>query len=108
MMRTVHRSYSIVLLTAVLSTAAPILFLPATAIAQAKPKGATAQCEDHTYSTAKSPQGACSGHGGVANWLGDSTERSQPATRPNSKASAPKEAGTRQTTNPTTVTHRPR
>ena len=33
--------------------------------------GATARCEDGTYSTAKSPSGACSSHGGVAEWLRD-------------------------------------
>jgi CO/xanthine dehydrogenase Mo-binding subunit len=32
-------------------------------------KGATAECKDHTYSHAKSHQGACSGHGGVAKFL---------------------------------------
>jgi Protein of unknown function (DUF3761) len=31
--------------------------------------GATAQCKDGTYSHAKSMQGACSGHGGVAKTL---------------------------------------
>ena len=32
-------------------------------------KGATAQCKDNTYSHAKSAQGMCSGHGGVAKTL---------------------------------------
>ena len=31
--------------------------------------GATAECKDHTYSHAKSHQGACSNHGGVAKFL---------------------------------------
>jgi Protein of unknown function (DUF3761). len=31
--------------------------------------GATAECKDHTYSHAKSHQGACSRHGGVARFL---------------------------------------
>jgi hypothetical protein len=31
--------------------------------------GATAECKDHTYSHAKSHQGACSGHGGVAKFF---------------------------------------
>ena len=32
-------------------------------------RGATAECKDHTYSHAKSHQGACSGHGGVAKFF---------------------------------------
>src|SRR5207249_4995104 len=36
------------------------------------PTGATAQCEDGTYSRAKTQQGACSSHGGVKTWYGDS------------------------------------
>jgi hypothetical protein len=32
-------------------------------------KGATAECKDHSYSHAKSHQGACSAHGGVAKFL---------------------------------------
>lgn len=32
-------------------------------------KGATAECKDHTYSHAKTHQGACSRHGGVAKFL---------------------------------------
>lgn len=33
------------------------------------PAGATAQCKDGSYSHAKSHQGACSRHGGVAKWM---------------------------------------
>jgi hypothetical protein len=33
------------------------------------PAGATAQCKDGSYSHAKTHQGACSRHGGVAKWL---------------------------------------
>jgi uncharacterized protein DUF3761 len=33
------------------------------------PKGATAMCKDKTYSHAKTRQGVCSGHGGVAKFL---------------------------------------
>jgi hypothetical protein len=57
------------------------LTVPATTLnarAQA-PSGATAQCKDGTYSTAKSKRGACSGHGGIASWLADSnSEKPKP------------------------------
>jgi vacuolar-type H+-ATPase subunit H len=33
-------------------------------------RGATAECKDHTYSHAKTHQGACSRHGGVAKFIG--------------------------------------
>jgi hypothetical protein len=33
------------------------------------PQGATARCKDGTYTTSEARQGACSGHGGVAEWL---------------------------------------
>ena len=33
------------------------------------PAGATAKCKDGTYSHAKQHRGACSKHGGVAEWL---------------------------------------
>jgi hypothetical protein len=37
--------------------------------APAAPAGATAQCNDGTYSFSQHRQGTCSGHGGVARWL---------------------------------------
>lgn len=36
---------------------------------QGVPSGATAQCEDGSYSFSQSRRGTCSGHGGVARWL---------------------------------------
>jgi len=53
-----------------LALAIPALGAAAQA-AKEKPKNATAQCTDGTYSTAKSKQGACSGHGGVQTWYAD-------------------------------------
>jgi hypothetical protein len=37
--------------------------------APSAPAGATAQCNDGTYSFSQSRSGTCSGHGGVARWL---------------------------------------
>ena len=37
--------------------------------ASSAPAGATAQCEDGTYSYSQSRRGTCSHHGGVARWL---------------------------------------
>ena len=39
------------------------------AAAPSVPDGATAQCEDGTYSYSQSRRGTCSHHGGVARWL---------------------------------------
>ncbi len=33
-----------------------------------KPRGATAECRDGTYSFSRSRRGTCSGHGGVSQW----------------------------------------
>lgn len=55
--------------------------------AQAPPVGATAKCADGTYSKAQNKQGACSHHGGVAQWYGTGGPA---VAEPAPAASAPK------------------
>lgn len=43
--------------------------VPGPVAAPAPPAGATAKCNDGTYSFSQHRQGTCSSHGGVANWL---------------------------------------
>ena len=69
---------------AALMLAAPVYVADAGAQGKA-PKGATAQCKDGTYSTAKTQRGACSGHGGIERWLADS----KPETKAAPKATPP-------------------
>jgi len=61
---------------------------PASA-AKTRPKNATAQCKDGTYSTAKTKQGACSNHGGVDAWLADAKPEPKSAPAPVAKSEAP-------------------
>jgi len=61
-----------------------------------RPKGATAECKDGTYSTAKNKQGACSAHGGVRTWLAEEKDDAKPAPIARSEkpvAKAPAKAG---------------
>src|SRR5438034_4336463 len=80
----VRRLSSASLMTGVLVLAVPAFVTPVDAKTTRKPKGATAQCEDGSYSHAKTQQGACSSHGGVKTWYGDSAAASTPAA-PSSK-----------------------
>lgn len=55
-----------------------------------KPKGATARCEDGTYSTAHNRQGACAGHGGVAAWITEPKDtKAERRTEPRSTTPPP-------------------
>ena len=78
-----RRLMSASLMIGVLALAIPAFVTPVDAKTSRKPKGATAQCEDGSYSHAKTQQGACSSHGGVKTWYGDSAA-STPAA-PSSK-----------------------
>ena len=83
-MRSTHQRIAVLLL----------LGLGGTALAAQAPAGATAKCKDGTYSTAKSSQGRCSRHGGVAqllNTTSTSTSSSATTTRtPTSTSTAAK------------------
>jgi hypothetical protein len=68
-----HRWPAIVLATTVLAFATLARAGQSTA-----PSGATAQCKDGTYSTAKTKRGACSGHGGIGTWLADTKPEPAP------------------------------
>jgi hypothetical protein len=50
------------------------------------PAGSTGECKDGSYTTATSKRGACSGHGGVKEWMG--TAAAAPAASP-APAAAP-------------------
>jgi uncharacterized protein with FMN-binding domain len=99
-----RRFLSTALVAVVLAIAVPTFVAPVdaarskkhTAKKVEKPNGATAQCKDGSYSSAKTRRGACTGHGGVATWLADTdagtkvtpkapTENPQSAPQTNAK-----------------------
>jgi Protein of unknown function (DUF3761) len=88
-----------------MSVAATIFVFAGPAFAQKPadaPKGATAQCVDGSFSTAKSLQGACSGHSGVKLWWGAGSVVSPMPIPPKNataarKASSSKKAATTNT-----------
>jgi uncharacterized protein with FMN-binding domain len=59
--------------------------------ASRRPANATGQCQDGSYTTAATKQGACSRHGGVTTWFADSAarERSNPPPRSTAGETAP-------------------
>jgi hypothetical protein len=86
-----RRLLSASLVTGVLALAIPAFVTPVDAKTTRKPKGATAQCEDGSYSHAKTQQGACSSHGGVKTWYGDAAV-STPAAPPSKTTSTSRAA----------------
>jgi len=88
-----------------MSAAATVVVFAAPAFAQKPadaPKGATAQCVDGTFSTAKELQGACSAHGGVRLWWGAGSVVAPPPMLPRKTTAAPKASSSKKaaTTNP--------
>jgi len=69
-----------------------------------KPKDATGQCEDGSYTRAKTQQGACSSHGGVKTWYGEPAAATEPATsETTSRVPTPKRTTTGTATEPAAV-----
>jgi hypothetical protein len=58
------------------------LAIPASASGDTPPPGATARCNDGTYSDSQTHSGTCSHHRGVAQWLTPSTPTTSPTTPP--------------------------
>jgi uncharacterized protein DUF3761 len=87
-----RRFLSASLMTGVLVVAVSAFITPVDAKTTRKPKGATAQCEDGSYSHATTQQGACSSHGGIKTWYGDSAASTPapPSRTATSTSTAPK------------------
>ena len=111
-MRMIRRMFAASCVATILAFGLPMFVAPASA--QGRPKNATAQCKDGTYSSAKTKQGACSKHGGVQTWFADekagtavaapTTPKPSAAPTPTAAASdAPKGGGTTKTTGKATA-----
>jgi hypothetical protein len=85
-MRTIRQALAASCVAAVLTVGVPLFV--ATPSAQSRPKNSTGQCKDGTYSTAKTKQGACSKHGGVATWFAQ--EKATTTGAPKGASQAPK------------------
>jgi len=69
----IRRNFPVWCAAAVVAFALPTFGL-AHLSAQSKPKDATGQCKDGTYTTSATKSGACSSHGGVATWYADAKD----------------------------------
>ncbi len=94
-MRTIRQLVSASCVVAVLALGVPLFV--ASPSAQSRPKNATAQCKDGTYSAAKTKQGACSKHGGIQTWFADEKASTAPAPTAATKET-PKSDSTPKTT----------
>jgi len=99
-MRTICRRLSAACLMSLLGCGLPFLVTSASVAAQSKPKNATAQCKDGSYSTAKTERGACSNHGGVATWFG-APSNAETKTATTGKTSPPNATATKEATKAT-------
>jgi hypothetical protein len=59
------------------------------AVGDSAPPGATARCNDGTYSFSQTHSGTCSHHGGVAVWLDGSGSSSPPTTTTTARSGSP-------------------
>ena len=85
-MRTIRQLFS----AAVIATLLALGVAHVPVDAQTRPKDATGQCKDGSYTKAKTKKGACSQHGGVTTWFADE----KPTPAPTSKAAPPTEKET--------------
>ncbi len=100
-----RRPYAASLAVGVLVVFAPALATRAEAKTAKKPANATAQCNDGTYSQAKSEQGACSSHGGVKTWYGKESAASAPGqTSPKARSSSARSSSASTTRKPANAT----
>ena len=74
-----RRVFSLQLNTLMMGLLSVLLIAPGV-YAQA-PSGTTAQCNDGSYSKAKTERGACSSHGGVKTWFGAAAPDGKAATK---------------------------
>jgi len=95
-------SWAVAAQTAPAPAAAPAA-APTAAAAGETPAGSTAKCKDNSFYSGSSKRGACSGHGGIAEWYGKSKSKAggsaaagSAATPAGVSAAAPKSSSMKQ------------